>query len=161
MFEPNLKVICFNAASKGCCKYKEEINLSFIKGTGEVKRYSHCRSALLESARTPRGVWDLQMYTQRDPPSWGLTSSIILPGLEDGMCTSAFWLIWHHLFFPHALYQSISASHLWIIWEQYFKREVWVSKAESYDPICRIKSYRHVHVLGVCRYGWPVGHSLS
>lgn len=60
----------------------------FLKGAGEVKRYSCCRSASLESARTPQGG-DLQMYTESDPLSHGLTSSItLLPGLEDGMGTS-------------------------------------------------------------------------
>lgn len=32
MFEPNLKVIYFNAASTSCSKYREEINVSFLKG---------------------------------------------------------------------------------------------------------------------------------
>lgn len=38
MFEPNIKVICFNAAGKRCHKYKEEINVSFYKGGRRGKK---------------------------------------------------------------------------------------------------------------------------
>lgn len=38
MFEPTLKVIYFNGASKSCCKYRNEINVSFHKGGRSGKR---------------------------------------------------------------------------------------------------------------------------
>lgn len=66
MFEPNLKVICFNAASKGCCKYKEEINVSFYKGDRRGKKVFPLQECLTGVCQdTLRCVGPPNVHTKR------------------------------------------------------------------------------------------------
>lgn len=124
----------------------------FMKGAGEVRRYSHCRSASLES---DRDAWDLEMYTQSDPPSCGLTSLItLLQSLEDGMGTSVIWLTQHHLFYYRILYQSISAGYLWIIWKIIHNI---ISKERPKYQRQRVMSYMSHKILSLCTYEVFVG----